>query len=149
MPFRGAVEGFKETYAWTTLVIGGLGDIGRNLVTQGAVPKDVAGPIGILQITSGVARGGGLAILQFIGILSVNLAVLNFLPFPALDGGRFLFVVYEVITRRRPKPSFERWANAIGMAILVLFLIVVSINDVARIWRTTQLASQLRSLWPF
>jgi len=148
MPFRGAAEGFKEAFGWTTLIVGGLKEMVFNLA-KGNLPKDIAGPIGILQITGGVARSGALAVLQFMGILSVNLAVINILPFPALDGGRLVFILYEVVTRKRPKPSFERWTNAIGMAILVFLLILVSINDLRRLITTTDLLSRLRSLWPF
>ncbi|MFC1727506.1 RIP metalloprotease [Patescibacteria group bacterium] len=149
MPFRGAVEGFKEAFAWTGLILTGLGKMITDLFTKGVVPRDVAGPIGILQITYGVAQTGGLAILQFMGILSVNLVVLNILPLPALDGGRLMFVIYEVITRRRPRPEFEHWANAAGMAMIVLLLILVTVNDLVRIWNTTSLAHQLRTFWPF
>lgn len=149
MPFRGAVEGFKEAFVWTSLVVGGLGKMLADLITQGKVPKDIAGPIGILQITGGVAQSGILAVLQFIGILSVNLAVINILPFPALDGGKLVFVAYEAITRRRPKPVLERWVNAAGMAILIFLISLVTINDIVRIAETTDFLSRLRSIWPF
>jgi regulator of sigma E protease len=148
MPFRGAVEGFKEAFLWTKLVVGGLGKMVIDLVTRGAVPKDVAGPIGILQITGSVAQGGVWMVIQFIGILSVNLAVINFLPFPALDGGRFMFVLYELVTRKRPKPAFERWVNATGMALLLLIMVLVTVNDLVRIWETSSVAARFRTLLP-
>jgi regulator of sigma E protease len=75
--------------------------------------------------------------------------VINTLPFPALDGGRLLFIIYEALTRRRPKPSFERWTNAIGMALILFLVLLVTINDVARLLETTNFLSRLRSLWPF
>lgn len=149
MPFRGAIEGFKEAFAWTLLVLDGLKRMVGNLVTHGAVPKDIAGPIGILQITGTVAGSGSLAILQFMGILSVNLAVLNILPFPALDGGRLMFVLYELITRKRPKPELERWVNSIGMLVIILLLVLVTINDLSRIWQTSDLSVRFQEFWPF
>lgn len=149
MPFRGAKEGFKEAFAWTGLVLGGLKEMFVNLVSRGEIPRDVAGPIGILQITSGVAQTGPIAVLQFIGILSVNLAVLNILPFPALDGGRLLFVLYETITRKRPKPSLEHWINALGMTLLITLLILVTIGDLKRLLATTNILSRLESFLPF
>lgn len=149
MPFRGMIEGFKEAFGWTGLVVGALGKMIFNLVTAGQVPQDIAGPVGILQITGGVARSGFLAVIQFVGILSVNLAVINILPFPALDGGRLMFVLYELVTRRRPKVSFEHWANAIGMALILFLVLLVTINDVGRLLETTNLLSRLRALWPF
>jgi regulator of sigma E protease len=149
MPFRGAIEGFKEAYNWLVLIIQGLGEMIGDLVTQGKLPRDVAGPVGIFQITGRVAEAGYLSLLQFIGILSVNLAVINFLPFPALDGGRFLFVVYEVLTGRRPKPEFERWANSVGMALILILVLLATVNDLVRIWETTNIAIQLQQLWPY
>ena len=132
MPFRGAVEGVKEAFAWGGLIVLSLKKMVGDLVFQGVVPKDVAGPVGIFQATGMVAKTGVLNILQFLGILSVNLAVLNILPLPALDGGRLVFVGYELVFRRRPKPSLERWINTIGMALLIILLILVTINDVKR-----------------
>jgi regulator of sigma E protease len=133
MPFLGAVEGVKEAFGWGWMIVVSLKKMVVDLVFRGLVPKDVAGPVGIFQATGMVAKTGILNIFQFLGILSVNLAVLNILPLPALDGGRLVFVVYEIIFRRRPKPSLERWINTIGMAILVILLILVTINDVKRI----------------
>ena len=133
MPWRGTVEGFKEAFGWTALILSALKKMVVDLIIHGTIPKDVAGPVGIFQITGMVAKSGLLNILQFIGILSVNLAVINILPFPALDGGRLIFVVYEAITRRRPKPSFERWVNTAGMAFLLMLIILININDVIRL----------------
>jgi len=149
MPFRGTVEGFKEAIGWAKLIISGLGQIVVNLFTQGKVPEGVAGPIGIFHITSIVAKSGVLAVLQFVGILSVNLAILNILPFPALDGGRLLFIIYEAIAKRRPKPSFEAWTNAAGMGLLLLFLILVTVNDVKRIFVSTNVLTRLKEILPF
>lgn len=149
MPWRGTVEGFKEAFAWAILILDALKNMVVDLVIHGTIPKDVAGPIGIFQITGVVAKSGILNILQFMGILSVNLAVVNILPLPALDGGRLVFILYEAITKRRPKPSFEGWVNAAGMAFLLLLIVLITINDVGRLIKTTTLLEKIRSLWPF
>jgi len=149
MPFRGAAEGFREAFGWTVLVLSGLGKMLTDWLTAGLVPKDVAGPIGIFQITQGVARSGFLAVCQLIGILSVNLAVINILPFPALDGGRLLFLAYEAVTRRRPKPNFEHWVNFVGMTILIFLIVLVTLNDLARLGHAIDFWGKLSSLWPF
>ncbi len=149
MPVRGAIEGFKEAFGWTVLIVSSLGKMIADLVVRGMVPKDVAGPVGIFQITGVVARTGILNVLQFIGVLSVNLAVINILPFPALDGGRLALVIYEVVTRRRPKPSFEQWINTAGMTLLLFLIVLVTLNDLTRIIDVSSLISQLRRLWPF
>lgn len=132
MPIRGAVEGIKEAVNWTELILKGLGQMVVNLVARGELPRDISGPLGIYQITGQVAQGGFWPIVKLIGILSINLAIMNILPLPALDGGRLTFLVYEVITRRRPKASFERWTNAVGMAFLLLLLCLITANDLTR-----------------
>lgn len=149
MPWRGTIEGFKEAFGWAVLILGALKNMVIDLVAHGTIPKDVAGPIGIFQITGVVAKSGILNILQFMGILSVNLAVVNILPLPALDGGRLVFIIYEAITRRKPKPSFEQWVNTAGMAFLLLLVVLITINDIGRLVKTTSLLSKIRSFWPF
>lgn len=149
MPLRGAVEGTKEAFSWGMLVATSIKKMFLDLIFQGILPQDVAGPVGIFQATGMVAKTGILNILQFLGILSVNLAVLNILPFPALDGGRLIFVAYELVFRRKPKPKFERWVNTAGFAFLIFLLILVTINDIKRIFQTTDFLSRLRSILPF
>lgn len=149
MPFYGTIEGFKEAFAWTGLVGRGLGRMLGDLITKGQIPRGIAGPVGIFQITADVARSGILTILQFIGVLSVNLAVINILPFPALDGGRLIFIGYELVTRKKPKPKIEHWVNYIGMTVLIFLIILVTINDIARLIETTSITAKLRSILPF
>lgn len=149
MPFYGTIEGFKEAFAWAGLVVGGIGSMIGNLVTKGQIPREIAGPVGIFQITSTVAQSGILMILQFIGVLSVNLAVINILPFPALDGGRLIFIGYELITGRKPKPQIEHWVNFVGMTFLIFLLILVTANDIARLIETTSIVSKIRSILVF
>jgi regulator of sigma E protease len=149
MPFYGTREGLKEAFGWTGLVVKGVGSMMSNLVTKGRVPKEIAGPVGILQITSTVARSGILTVLQFIGVLSINLAVLNILPFPALDGGRLIFIGYEMVTRRRPKPQIEHWVNLVGIIVLMFLLFLVTLNDLQRIIETTSLGAKLHSIVSF
>lgn len=149
MPFYGTIEGFKEAFAWIGLVINGLGKMLGSLITEGQIPKEIAGPVGILQITSGVARSGVLMILQFIGVLSVNLAVINILPFPALDGGRLIFIGYELVARKKPNPKIEHWVNLIGMVALLLLIVLITANDISRLIDTTSLVSKLRTILAF
>lgn len=147
--FLGTVEGFREAFAWLSLVVISLLGMLYKLVTSGAVPKEVAGPVGIFQITGEVGKMGVLSVLQFIGVLSVNLAVINILPFPALDGGRLLFVAVEAAIGRRVKARAERLAHSIGMAILLFLILMITINDIARILETSGFASKVKSILPF
>lgn len=108
--------------------------VGR-LITLHAPDADVAGPIGIAQVTGQAVKFGWQAVLELASILSLNLAIINILPIPALDGGRLLFVVLEKILGRRVKPAFERSTHQIGMIVLLLLIFLVSVNDVMRLVR--------------
>ncbi|MBI2010005.1 MAG: site-2 protease family protein [Candidatus Chisholmbacteria bacterium] len=133
MPFRGAWFGLQEAFAWGMTIIGGLFVMVRDLLFAGVVPQDVAGPVGIFQLTGTVAQAGILPLLQFVGVLSVNLAVLNLLPLPALDGGRLAFLGFEALTGRRVHARVEQWVHAAGMALLLFLMLLVTLNDVVRI----------------
>ena len=73
------------------------------------------------------------AVLQLLGLLSLNLAVVNILPFPALDGGRLAFVIYETVTKKRINVDIERRLNIAGFAILLSLIALVTLNDIIKI----------------
>lgn len=101
------------------------------------VSESLAGPVGITQVVDAILRESRqplLSFLNFIGILSLNLAVLNILPFPALDGGRLFFLLVEVVTRRRVHMGVEKWVHTIGMAILLTLMILVTFSDIRKIF---------------
>ena len=103
------------------------------LATLNAPSSDVAGPIGIARVTGEAVKFGWMAVLEFMSILSLNLAVLNILPIPALDGGRLAFVFLEKLIGRRLRPAFERSAHQVGMIILIGLILLVSINDILKL----------------
>jgi regulator of sigma E protease len=72
--------------------------------------------------------------LGFIALISINLAVLNLLPFPALDGGRILFIFIESIFRRKINPAIENALNFAGFAILIVLMVIVTYHDLLRIF---------------
>lgn len=112
-----------------------LGSALWRLITLQPLTAEVAGPIGIAQVTAEAVKFGFKAVLEFMSILSLNLAVLNILPFPALDGGRLAFVFLEKIIGRRIRPAFERSTHQIGMIILFILILLVSLNDILRLTR--------------
>lgn len=133
--YKGIGSGFKEAYFWGKIIFSGVAQMIGGLVT-GKVPKDVSGPIGMYEATSSINKNQGLlAVIHFFGIVSVNLAVVNVLPFPALDGGRIIFVIYEMITRKRANQKFEMAVNNIGMLILLSMIVVITAGDVMRLVR--------------
>src|SRR3989344_564438 len=131
-PFVSIREGVKEAVFWVQTTVGGLATVVSQVI-QGQKPEGIAGPIGIFQITGSVAKEGLLPLISLIGILSVNLAVLNILPIPALDGGRLLFIIVEAFFGRKVLPVFEKAAHAVGMILLLLLLILVTLQDLSRI----------------
>ena len=113
---------------------------------RGVVPKDVAGPVGIYALTSQAASYGIMSLINFMGVLSVNLAILNILPFPALDGGRLLFIFLEKIIGRKVLPKVESIIHMAGMAILMLLLFAITFSDIKRLITAGGVAGFLESL---
>lgn len=132
-PHLAVIEGAKMTYEMTKSVAIGLGAFFTQLVTFEADFNQVSGPVGIVGLV-GDAQALGMAYLfTFTAFISLNLAVINILPFPALDGGRLLFVIIESIIRRPISPRFAKQANAIGFLILIGLIIAVTVSDVAKL----------------
>lgn len=147
MPFRGAVVGLKEAVAWGITLAGTMWMLIRQLLSGGGVPEGLAGPIGIAQITSEVSQAGIWPTLQFVGVLSVNLAILNVLPLPALDGGRVVFLIVEKIRGKRMKEEVEGWINAGGMILLLVLMALVTLNDLKRLEVFTKVKDLLMGIF--
>ena len=131
-PFFGAYYGIQEAVFWGGAVIGGFAMLFSNLFS-GTVPADIAGPVGIYAITTEAASFGFLSLINFVAILSVNLAILNIIPFPALDGGRLLFIGIEALFGKKVLPKIENAFHTAGMALLILLLIVITVGDVRKL----------------
>jgi len=131
-PFLGVYFGFKEALYWGWQVLNGLYLMTQNIF-KGQMPKDIAGPVGIFAITSEVAKVGILPLINFLGIFSVNLAVINFLPIPALDGGRFLFIVIEKIFGRKVVPKVEAAVHGAGMIFLLSLFALITFVEIRRL----------------
>ncbi|USN53892.1 MAG: site-2 protease family protein [Candidatus Nomurabacteria bacterium] len=114
------------------LIIVSLFELFKLLFTQGMVSPDVAGPIGIAVVTGQVAKLGFVYVLQFTAVLSLSLAVMNILPIPALDGGRVFFVLLEKVRGKAVSPKVEGLVHTIGFYALILFILVISIQDINR-----------------
>jgi regulator of sigma E protease len=100
----------------------------------GAAPAQFAGPVGIAQITGEAARAGIGALLQFAAFLSINLAIFNIFPLPALDGGRIAFVLVEWARRGKRVPHrVEGMIHMIGFILLMAFFVAITYQDIARI----------------
>jgi len=103
-------------------------------MVTGTTPVQVAGPVGIAQITGEVAKGGIGPLLEFAAFLSINLALINIFPLPALDGGRIAFVLLERVRRgKRVSPKTEGLVHFIGFAALIAAFMVITYRDIIRI----------------
>ena len=130
--FTSIWKGAQTTVDLTGAILGAFYGLLKNIFTGHGVGADVAGPVGIAILTGQVARMGFVYILQFAAMLSINLAIINVLPFPALDGGRVLFIIIEKIKGSPVKREIEGMFHYIGFALLMLLVLVVTFKDVAR-----------------
>jgi len=125
-------EGFKMTFKWTRDIVVAFYELIKGLILGQGVSAGLAGPVGIATITGQVARMGFVYLMQFTALLSINLAVINFFPFPALDGGRFLFLMIEKIKRAPVRREIENAIHNIGFILLMILVLVVTFRDVAK-----------------
>ena len=129
-------EAFRQALSLTGDVVTQILELPGQILTSRGTGTDgpaVSGPIGIFQVTGQVAQFGIPTFLKLVGVLSINLAVLNIVPFPGLDGGRLFFVLVAGIFRRKLSPEVEAAIHAIGFALLLILLVVVSISDIRRV----------------
>ncbi len=130
-PFRALVISGERIWQ----MLSSLSNLLFRLVTGQKIQSgEIAGPVGIAQVTGEAVKYGLDAVLEFASILSLNLALLNILPFPALDGGRLLFVVFEKLGRKT-RPQIERTIHQVGMMLLLALLLLITVNDVLRLIR--------------
>ncbi len=124
----------KETWRISFAVIEKAAEIPVKLISTGTLPDGLAGPVGIAEATHRIIPAGLAAVLKLTALLSISLAVMNLLPIPALDGGRFLFQIIELIVRKKIHAKFEMWVHTIGFALLMLLIVAVTWQDLIRIF---------------
>lgn len=125
-------QGIQATYNLIIALLTALAVLLKNIVLKGEVTADLAGPVGIAVLTGQVVNMGFVYVLQFAALLSLNLALINILPFPALDGGRLIFLVIEKVRGKMVNQKIEALVHNIGLAILMLLIILVTYHDLAR-----------------
>ncbi|MBW2483300.1 MAG: RIP metalloprotease RseP [Deltaproteobacteria bacterium] len=127
-PIKAAVESVKRTYSVCVLMV-------RSVVKMidGSIPKEnLGGPIMIAKMAGDQARQGIDKLVQFIAFISINLAIINLLPIPVLDGGHLLFFSIEAIKRRPVSVKVREVAQQVGLFILIMLMILVFYNDITR-----------------
>lgn len=129
------VYGIWETLKAAGLIFVGIIQFFKELFTTAQVPEGAAGPIGIFYHTRNVLQLGFAAMLNFVAILSINLAVINILPIPALDGGRLLFILLEKFNRGKKvvNQHIENIAHLIGFVLLIALILAISYQDILKL----------------
>ncbi|PIR41425.1 MAG: hypothetical protein COV31_00950 [Candidatus Yanofskybacteria bacterium CG10_big_fil_rev_8_21_14_0_10_46_23] len=128
--YQSIYKGIEQAGILTAATVQGYASIIANIFQSGSPGVTVSGPIGIAIFTGQAARVGFSYLLQFTALISVNLAVLNIIPFPALDGGRLLFIIIEKIRRRAIPQKVEGLVNAAGFSLLLLLMVYITVKDV-------------------
>ncbi len=127
------VKGAQTTIGMTAGVVSGFWGLLTGLLEKKDVAAQLSGPVGIAALTGQILDLGWIHLLQFAAMLSVNLAVLNILPFPALDGGRVVFLLIEAIRRKPLTAKIEHTVHAAGFALLLLIVVLVTYRDIVRL----------------
>ncbi|HPY08830.1 MAG: RIP metalloprotease RseP [Patescibacteria group bacterium] len=132
--FSAIIEGAKTTGWMLKEIVLAFGNLIGNLVSGESVSQEFAGPVGIANITGQAASLGFVYLLQFVALLSLNLAIINILPFPALDGGRILFLLIEKVKGKPVKRDIEAVAHNIGFLLLIALIIFITYKDIIKLF---------------
>lgn len=135
LPVHKAIyQGGKVTISLTYLITEGLLGLLKDAVRGEADTSQITGPVGIVGLVGDASKLGFSYLLTFTALISINLAIINMIPFPALDGGRLLFVAIESITKKPINPKFAMIVNTVGFGMLILLMLVVTYRDIAKLF---------------
>ncbi len=132
--YQAFYRGIASAVNLTWFILATFGLVLWQLILSGKLIVEVAGPVGIFDLTNQATQLGFIYILQFAAILNINLAIINALPFPALDGGRLLFLLIEKIKGSPVSQKIEQYTHLVGFAILIALMLAVTWRDIIRIF---------------
>jgi len=144
-PFVAFKYGTAQTWEFTTLIFNEFGNLFKQIFS-GQVPKGLAGPLGVVGVTAEAANQGFLPLLSLAGLISINLALINLVPFPPLDGSRVMFLVIEQIVGKKRLPKWEARIHAAGMYFLMGLMILLTAREVPKIFTAGSLTGFVESL---
>ncbi len=127
-------EGLMRVISLVVLTVSTFWQLIISLFGGPAVDAEVAGPVGIAMLTQQMRDLGVIYLIQFAAVLSINLAIINILPIPALDGGRLLFLLIEAIRGRPVNQRFEGMAHTIFFMALILLMVIITVRDVIKLF---------------
>lgn len=131
--FDSLLSGAKSTWYLLKATTIGLAGFLWDTITFKSDFSQVTGPIGIAGVVKEANELGFRYLLSITALISINLAVINLVPFPALDGGRLLFVIIEAIIRRPINPNIVKWTNVVGFTLLMLLMLVITTKDILKL----------------
>jgi regulator of sigma E protease len=129
-PFAAVWHGLQDAAILSWLTIQAFYDLIKQVFVHASIPAGVVGPVGIFGIAEETGKIGLAYLLQFLGIISINLMIVNCIPFPALDGGRFLLVLIEKLKGSSLSYKVEAAINGVGFVLLLALMVVLTIRDV-------------------
>ena len=118
---------------WYTLTA--FGELLQSIFLHARIPAGVAGPVGIFSVAQETGKLGLIYLVQLLALISINLSVLNLIPFPALDGGRLFLVAVEKIKGSPVSTRVEAFLNGLGFAFLMLLFLGITVNDIVHLFR--------------
>lgn len=130
--FRALYEGLLQSFHIAWLVVQTFLKLLENLFLKAQLLEGVVGPVGIFGVATEAGKIGAIYLLQLLALISLNLAVMNLIPFPALDGGRFFLILVEKIKGSPISPKIEGIINGIGFALLLILMVLITVRDVSR-----------------
>lgn len=122
-----------NTFNWTRSLIKQVWGSFIDLITMRYTVNQMSGPVGVTTAISQATTMGWRSVMLLVSIITLNLGVFNLLPVPALDGGRLLFLIIEMVRRKPVNPRYEGLVHGIGFALLIALMVFVSINDVRKL----------------
>ncbi len=128
--FQALFEGLKTSFQIAWLTLGSFYELIKNLFFKASLLPGVVGPVGIFFVAQQTGQIGLIYLIQLIGLISINLTVINLVPFPALDGGRLFMILIEKIKGSPVSRKIEAWANGFGFAFLMVLIALITVRDI-------------------
>lgn len=116
----------KMSLSYGRIVVFSLVDMVRGKYKM----SDISGPVGVTDAIGKAAKSGAFDLIAIMALITINLGIMNLLPIPALDGGRLVFILYEMIFKKPVKQKYESLVHAIGLAVLLLIMVAVTFKDI-------------------
>jgi regulator of sigma E protease len=133
-PLAALRDGLLDAVNLFGAIVVALWGLIAQLFTHATLPAGIVGPVGIFGVAEETGQIGLVYLLQFLGVISINLAVVNLLPFPALDGGRFVLILIEKLKGSAVPRKIEAWINGFGFAFLLVLMLLLTVRDVLNLW---------------